>query len=128
MPSIKSAAEALARSHVEAWSNHDWDAARKLLAEGIHGTVTSPQPTMPKTDTVGIEDYMDGLIKFAEAVVPGSLELNGSIGDEHSALLLVTVKADFPGIGQVNISGGRCYLFNEDNKLASEQTVFIAHA
>lgn len=69
----ESPAVAMARAHVEAWSNHNWDKARKSLAADVHVTVTTTQPTMAATDTTGIDTYMDGLKKFAQAVVPAAL-------------------------------------------------------
>jgi hypothetical protein len=81
-------------------------------------TVTSTQPGLPATHTVGIDDYMTGLVQFAQTVVPGSLEVNASIGDERNALLMVTVRATFPGVPrEVTLPGGRLYLFGEDGKL-----------
>ena len=66
-----SPAVALARAHAEAWSNHDWDQARKLLAPNVHVTATTTQPIMgAATDLTGIDAYMDGLIKFAQAFGP----------------------------------------------------------
>ena len=69
----ESAAVALARAHAEAWSNHDWDTARKMLAPDVHVTATSTQPIMNPTDLTGIDDYMDGLIKFAQPSSPAAL-------------------------------------------------------
>jgi hypothetical protein len=65
-----SPAVAVARAHVEAWSNHDVDAARDCLADGVKVDVTSTNGTMPETRSTGIDDYMKGLIEFGQAVVP----------------------------------------------------------
>jgi ketosteroid isomerase-like protein len=40
----ESAAVALARALAEAWSHHDWDKARAMLAPDVHVTVTTTQP------------------------------------------------------------------------------------
>lgn len=69
--SAHSPAVALALAHIDAWSHHDWDKARQVLAADVHVTVTSTQSGMNKTDTTGIDAYMDGLKKFAQAVAPG---------------------------------------------------------
>jgi SnoaL-like protein len=120
-----SRAVAVARAHAEAWSNHDFDTARAGLADDVHVTATSTQPTMPSTDLTGSADYMRGLIAFANAVVPGSARVLASIGDERNALLLLTVEADF-GPGPVTLSAARLYLLDEDDKIKAEQIVFFA--
>jgi hypothetical protein len=120
-----SPAVAIARAHAEAWSNHDWTKAREGLAADVHVTATTTQPTMPTTDLTGIEDYMHGLIEFAQAVVPGSQRVIASVGDERNALLMLTVEADFGG-GPVTLPAARLYLLDEDNKIKAEQVVFFA--
>ena len=91
----ESPAAAIARAHVEAWSNHDFDTARAGLAPDVRVTATTTQPMPPATDLTGAEDYMTGLTQFAQAVVPGSLRILASTGDERNALLMLTVQADF---------------------------------
>ena len=122
----ESPAISVALAHVEAWSNHDYDTARAALAPDVTVTVTSTIEGMPKTDTVGIDDYMAGLAMFADTVVPGSLRVDGSIGDERNALLLVTVKTAGPPMGSMTIPAARLYLFDENNKIKSEQVIFYA--
>jgi len=125
----KSPAVALARAHVEAWSHHNWDKARQSLAADVHVTVTTTQPIMTATDTTGIDAYMEGLMKFGKAVVPGTARVIASVGDERNALLMVTVQAALSsGGGQVPLSAARLYLLDEDNKIKAEQVVFfVAH-
>jgi hypothetical protein len=65
-------AVAVARAHVDAWGEHDYDVARAALASDVHVVVTSVDPDAPRVDTIGIEEYMDGLAQFGQAVVPGS--------------------------------------------------------
>ena len=127
-PASKEAATAVAvaRAHVEAWSHHDWDGARSKLAPDVHVTVTSTQATMARTDLTGIDAYMVGLKKFAEAVVPGSARVEWSVGDERSALLMVTVKAAFgPGGAPVTVPAARLYQLDENRKIQSEQVIFF---
>jgi SnoaL-like domain len=119
-----SPAVAVARAHAEAWSNHDFDRARARLAADVHVTATSTQPTMPTTDSTGIEHYMQGLIAFAGAVIPGSARVLASIGDERNALLLLIVEADF-GAGPVTLPAARLYLLDEDDKIKAEQVIFF---
>src|SRR5919198_1479479 len=93
-----SPAVSAAIAHCEAWSNHDWDTARRMLAEDVKVTATTTRPIMPETNLAGADAYMEGLKYFAGAVVPGSLQVNATVGDESNALLMVTVQAGFgPG-------------------------------
>jgi SnoaL-like domain len=125
MPVLQdSPAVAIARAHADAWSNHDWATAREALADDVHVTATTTQPTMPTTNTTGIDDYMHGLIEFARAVVPGTASVLASIGDERNALLLLTVEADFGG-GKVTLPAARLYLLDGNDKITAEQIVFF---
>src|SRR5262249_47490029 len=122
-----STAVSVARAHVEAWSHHDWEKARKSLAADGHVTVTTPPPVMAPTDTIGSDQYMEGLKKFAQGIVPGSVQVISSLGDERNALLMLTVKAAFaPGAPPVTLPAARLYLLDEDNKIKVEQVVFFA--
>jgi hypothetical protein len=74
-----------------------------------------------------VEDYMRGLLEFAQAVVPGSSQVLASAGDDRNALLMVTVKAAFDPEGpEVTLPAARLYLLDEDNKIRDEQVVFFA--
>jgi SnoaL-like protein len=121
----ESPAVAIARAHVEAWSNHDFDKARNGLAPDVRVTATTTQPIMPATDLTGADNYMIGLTQFAQAVVLGSLRVIASIGDERNALLMLTVEADF-GAGKATLPAARLYLLDENNKIKTEQVVFYA--
>lgn len=120
-----SQAVAIARAHVEAWSNHDFDTARSGLAADVKVKVTTTRPSMPDTNTVGIDDYMRGLIQFAQGVVPGSARVIASVGDERNALLMLTVEADLGG-GKVTLPAARLYLLDENDKIQAEQVIFYA--
>jgi len=125
----ESAAVAAALAHCEAWSNHDWDKARSMLATDIKITATTTRPVMPDTNLTGADAYMEGLKQFAGAVVPGSLQVNGKTGDEHNALLMVTVQARFgPGGAPVPLPGARLYLFDNEGNIKVEQVVFFVAA
>jgi len=121
----ESPAVAIARAHVEAWSNHDFDAARSSLAADVKVTATTTLPIMPATDLSGADDYMVGLTQFAQAVVPGSLRVIASAGDERNALLMLTVEADLP-VGRMTLPGARLYLLDEAGKIKVEQVIFYA--
>ncbi len=118
-------AVAIARAHVEAWSNHDFDTTRNGLAPDVRVTATTTQPFPPATDLTGVDNYMIGLTQFAQAVVPGSLRVIASVGDERTALLMLTVEADF-GAGKATLPGARLYLIDENNKIKTEQVIFYA--
>jgi len=121
----ESPAVAIARAHAEAWSNHDFDAARSSLAADVKVTATSTLPIMPATDLSGADDYMVGLTQFAQAVVPGSLHVIASVGDERNALLMLTVEADLP-VGRMTLPAARLYLLDETGKIKVEQVIFYA--
>jgi hypothetical protein len=123
----ESPAVAVARAHAEAWSNHNWDEARTMLAPEVHITATTTQPIMAATDLSGIDQYMEGLIKFAGAVEPGSARVIASIGDERNSLILLTVRAAFaPGGPKVTLPAARLAQLDENNKIKAEQVIFFA--
>lgn len=122
----ESHAVTIARAHVEAWSNHDYDEARKSLAADVKVTATTTMEGAPKTDLTGVDDYMHGLIEFAKTVVPGSLHVNASVGDNRNALLMVTVKTDGPPFGPMVLPAARLYLLDENDKIKVEQVIFYA--
>jgi hypothetical protein len=122
----ESTAVAVARAHVEAWANHDYEKARAGLASDVHVAVTSVDPDAPQTDLSGIEEYMQGLVEFGKAVVPGSTRVNTSIGDETRALLQVTSRVRFgPGAPEMTLQGARVYLIDGDQKIKDEQVIFF---
>jgi len=121
----ESPAVAVALAHIEAWSNHDYDSAQNALAPDVHVTATTTQPIMKPTDLTGADSYMIGLTQFAEAVTPGSLRVIASVGDEHNALVLVTVEANF-GAGPAILPGARLYQIDDNSKIKQEQVIFYA--
>jgi hypothetical protein len=124
---LDSPAVAVARAHAEAWSNHDWDTARKMLAPNVHVTSTTTQPMPPPTDSIGVEEYMRGLVAFAQAIEPGSARVLASVGDERNSLILLTVKATLgPGGPLVTVPAARLALLDENDKIKAEQVVFFA--
>jgi hypothetical protein len=119
-------AVAVARAHVEAWGGHDYDSARTSLAPDVHVVVTSVDPDAPKVDTTGIEEYMQGLIHFGQAVLPGTSRVNSAIGDDSRALLQVTSSVKFgPDAPEMTLHGARLYRLDENHKIAEEQVTFF---
>jgi hypothetical protein len=91
----ESTAVAVARAHVDAWGIHDYDVARGALAPEVHVMVTSVDPNTPQVDTTGADEYMDGLIQFGQAVLPGTTRVISASGDAARAMLQVTSRAKF---------------------------------
>src|SRR5262249_25370153 len=85
MPVITdSPAVAVARAHVAAWSNHDYETARRGLATDVIVASTTTQPIMEPVHLTGADAYMEGLIHFAQTVVPGSAQVIASSGDDRN--------------------------------------------
>src|SRR5215469_200898 len=86
-------AVAIARAHIEAWSHHDWEKTRELLAPNVHAVVTTTQPNESHTvELTGIDAYMEPKIKASQLIEPGSVHEISAIGDESNALILVTMR------------------------------------
>jgi hypothetical protein len=112
---------------VEAWAKRDYDTAREALADDVWVTVIAANPTFPKTDLNGIDAYMQGLIQFADGVVPASTEVVDAVGDDKQALLRVNVRIAFgPDAPEMDAPGARMYLFDEDGKIKIEHVLFFA--
>jgi hypothetical protein len=121
----ESPAIAVARAHVEAWSNHDFDSARSALAPDVRVTVTSSDPALPHTDLTGADNYMEGLIAYAQPIVPGSVRILASTGDERSALLTLTMTmAGGPFGAGATAPCARLYRLDDNNKIKTEHVIF----
>jgi hypothetical protein len=127
MPSeLDPTAVAVARAHVEAWGAQDYDSARGSLAPDVHVVVSSVDPGAPRVDTTGIDDYMQGLIEFGQAVLPGTSRVNSAIGDDTRALLQVTSRAKFgPDAPEMTLHGARLYRLDENQQITEEQVTFF---
>ena len=121
-----SAAVAAALAHVEAWSKRDYEAAREALADDVWVTAIAADPTFPKTDLNGVEAYMQGLIQFADGVVPGSAEVVEAVGDDRQALLTVNARVKFgPDAPEMDAPGARMYVFDDDGRIRIEHVIFF---
>ena len=114
----------LARAHVAAWAHKDFETARNALAPDVTAAQSSTMPGIPRADLVGADDYLHGLILFAQSIVPGSVQVTDSTGDDQYALLMVTTKVDGPPFGKLTIHNARLYRFDDNGKIAAEQVVF----
>jgi hypothetical protein len=117
-------AVALARAHLEAWTNHEFDRARGNLAEDV-------QFFSPAGNLVGIDEYMDaprGLTQFARQVVPGSLRVIAAMGDDRNALIMYEVSTEGGPIGSKVFPSAQTWLLDESGKIKVERIVSYAVA
>jgi SnoaL-like domain len=120
----QSPALAVARAHVEAWSTKDWDTARGMLAPDVRVIAITTNPALPDTDLTGADDYIKGLVAFADPIVPGSVHELASAGDERNALLTLDLRvAGGPFRDGMQAPCARLYLV-ENGKIKTEQVVF----
>lgn len=120
----ESPALAVARAHVAAWRNKDWDKARSLLAPDVRVVAMTTAAYPPPTDLTGAGEYMKGLVAFADPIVPGSVRELGCAGDEHNALLALDLRvAGGPFGAGASAPCARLYLI-EDGKIKAEQVIF----
>ena len=118
-------AVAVARAHVEAWSNHDFDTARSMLAHDVQVTATPTDPALPQTDLTGASNYMAGLIAYAQPIVPGSVRILASTGGERNALLTLTMTmAGGPFGTGATAPCARLYLLDDNDKIKTEHVIF----
>jgi hypothetical protein len=122
----ESSAVAVARAHVEAFTNHDWETARSLLAEDVHFTLLNTEPNRPNhVEGIGVEQFMERLTQ--QPLIPGSAQFMSSVGDDRHALLLVSVKASVGGV-PLTIFSGRHYLLDDKGKIKTEQVIIFTHS
>ncbi len=115
----ESPAVAIARAHLEAWTNHDLDRTRANLAEDV-------QFSSPAAQLVGIDQYMDaprGLTQFARQVVPGSLRIIAAVGDERNALIMYEVSTEGGPLGAQVFPSAQTWLLDERGKIKVERIV-----
>jgi hypothetical protein len=114
----------VARAHVQAWGAKDWDTARSMLARDVHVVAMSTHPALPLADLTGVEEYMTGLVAFADPIVAGSVRELAAAGDDRNALLTLHLQTTFDPAGPpVPAPCARLYLI-EDGKIKTEQIVF----
>jgi hypothetical protein len=117
--STEGRAVALARAHLESWTNQDLDSARGNLAEDVQ--FHSPAGTL-----VGIDEYMDaprGLAQFAKQVVPGSLRVIAAMGDERNALIMYEVSTEGGSLGSKVFPSAQTWLLDDAGKIKVERIV-----
>lgn len=115
-------AVALAMAHLEAWTNHDLDFARGNLAEGVEFFSAAGR-------LAGVDEYMDaprGLRQFALQVVPGSLRVMATSGDERNALIMYEVDTAGGPLGPKTFPSAQTWLLDDDGKILVERIVSYA--
>ena len=112
-------AVAIARAHLEAWTNHNLDTARGNLAADV-------QFYSPVANLAGIDEYMDaprGLTQFARQVVPGSLRVIAAVGDERNALIMYEVSTAGGPLGSKAFPSAQTWLMDENGKIKVERII-----
>jgi hypothetical protein len=126
MKTQDSTAITIARAHIDAWSHHDWDKTRELLAPNVHAVVTTTQPMRATVELTGIDAYMEPKIKAARLIEPGSVHEISAIGDERNALILATMRIGLgPGGTMVTLSRAMLYLLDENKKIKEERDEYF---
>ena len=126
MSTQESSAVAVARKHVDAWSNREYDKARGSLAPDVHVVSISVDPEAPEVDLSGIDGYMEGLVKFGNAVLPGTTRVETSVGDDSRALLQVTSRVKFdPDAPEMTLHGARLYRLDDRQRIKDELVTFF---
>ncbi len=126
MKSQISPAVTVALAHIDAWSHHDWDKTRELLAPDVHVLVTTTQPQFGGGEFTGIDNYMVPKVKGAQLVEPGSVQVISTIGDESNALILTTFRIGLGPDGALVTMARAClYMLNENMKIKEERDQFF---
>ena len=116
----------IALAHIDAWSRHDWDKTRELLAPNVHALVTSTQRDLGGNEFTGIDNYMVRKIKAAQLFEPKSVQVISTIGDERNALILITFRIGLgPGGTMVTMARACLYLLDENKKIKDERDMFF---
>jgi SnoaL-like domain len=114
----------VALAHIDAWSRHDWEKTRELLAPDIHALVTTTQAEF--SEFKGVDNYMARKMKGAQLVEPGSVQVLSAIGDESSALILMSMRIGLgPGGAMVTMARAGLYLLDESKKIKEERDEFF---
>jgi len=121
-----SRAVAIALAHIDAWSHHDWEITRALLALDVHATVTTTQPGFGDADLRGVDAYMGPKTKAAQLIEPGSVHVLSAVGDERNALVSVTFQfALDANEAMVTMVRSCLYQIDENGKIKEERDTFF---
>lgn len=124
-----SPAVTVAIAHIMAWSNHDWDKTKELLAPDVHTMVTTTQPNSGGIEFTGIDNYMARKVKAAQLIERGSVQVISAIGNESNALTMVTFRIGMGLDGaMVTMARTGLYLLDENKKIKEERDSFFLFA
>jgi hypothetical protein len=129
MNTVSSASKAveIAIQHVEAFSSHDYDTARSLLAEDVHFMLITSIPGFPNpSEGHGVEAFMKALTS-GNTLIPGSLQVIHGIGDDHQALITVSVKGTLPTQEPITLLAARHYVIDEQEKITNELVIITQY-
>ena len=116
-------AAAVAVKHIEAVTNHDYETARNVLADDVHFILVNAIPGFASPfEGNSIEEFMTA-ISSDNSLIPGSLKVLQSIGDDRQALIVVTVRATSPSCGESTLLAARHYIINNSEKITNEQVI-----
>jgi hypothetical protein len=123
---LDSTAVRIALAHIDAWSRHDWEKTKELLAPDVHAQVTSTMPNLGGSEFTGVDKYMELKVRAAQLIEPGSVQVIGTIGDERNALTLITFRiAMGPDGTMVTMARSCLYMLDESNKIKEERDSFF---
>jgi quinoprotein glucose dehydrogenase len=126
METRDSTAVTIARAHINAWTHHDWEKTRELLAPDVHAVVTTTQPMKAAVELTGIDAYMEPKVKAAQLIEPESIHEISAIGDERNALILMTFRIGLgPGGAMVTMTRAILYLLDENQKIKEERDEYF---
>jgi hypothetical protein len=115
----------VARSHIKAWSSHDWVTTRALLSPDIHAWVTSTQPGSGTSEITGIDAHMAPKVRAAQLIEPGSVREIVALGDEQNALVVVTFEIGLGQDGSLMTMVRSCvYRLDESSRIQEERDSF----
>jgi hypothetical protein len=77
-------------------------------------------------DLTGIDAYMEPKIKASLLIEPGSVHEISAIGDDSSALIVVTMRIGVgPGATMVTLARALLYLLDENKKIKEERDAYL---
>jgi ketosteroid isomerase-like protein len=121
--SSPSKAVEIAIRHVEAFSNHDYEKTRSLLADDVHFILITSIPGFPNpVEGNGVEAFLKAL-SSGNTLIPGSLQVIHRIGDDHQALITVSVKGTLPTREPITLLAARHYMIDEHEKITNELVI-----
>jgi hypothetical protein len=116
----------VALAHIHAWSHHDWETTRELLAPDVRAKVITTHPGFDDADLRGVDNYMGPKTKAARLIEPGSVQVLSAIGDERSAIVTVTFQIRLGTGGTLVTMVRAClYVIDENKKIKEERDVFF---